>query len=136
MINYLLDTNILSEPLRKKPHAGMVAKLTRLQAQIAISATVWHEVMFGCQMLPPSKKRQAFEEYFFQTVAPSVPILPYDEAAARWHAEERARLRNQPPPFRDGQIAAVAKVHNLILVTANVADFRSFKGLTLENWMS
>lgn len=135
MTTYLLDTNVLSEPLRKKPHPGVVEKLARFQGEIAISATVWHEVIFGCQMLPPSKKRQAFEEYFFNTVAPSLPILPYDEPAARWHAEERARLRHQTPPFRDGQIAAVAKVHNLILVTANIADFRSFDGLALENWM-
>ena len=71
-----------------------------------------------------------------QTVAPSVPILPYDEHAAKWHAQERARLRTQTPPFRDGQIAAVAKVQDLILVTANGADFRSFQDLPMENWMA
>ena len=136
MITYLLDTNIISEPLRKRPYAGLLDKLTRFQGAIAISSTVWHEVIFGCQMLPQSKRRRTFEDYFLHAVAPSVPVLPYDEAAARWHAEERARLRHQPPPFRDGQIAAVAKVQGLVLVTANVADFTSFHGVTIENWMS
>src|SRR5437868_2644776 len=118
MMTYLIDTNILSEPLRKYPHSGVVEKLTRFQGQIAISATTWHEVLFGCQMMLPSQKRSAFEAYFFETVAAAMPILPYEESAAKWHAEERARLRHRTPPFRDGQIAAVAKVNNLILVTA------------------
>ena len=135
MNGYLLDTNILSEPLRKTPNPKVLEKLTRYQARLAISATVWHEVIFGCRILPSSRKRRTFEEYFFQAVAPAMPILPYDERAALWHAEERARLRSQPPPFRDGQIAAVAKVNDLVLVTANVADFQPFLGLRVENWL-
>jgi len=64
------------------------------------------------------------------------PILPYDEAAAEWHGEERARLDSigRPAPFVDGQIAAIAHVHGLVLVTGNHQDFDRFKGLTLENW--
>lgn len=134
-MTYLLDTCILSEPLKKKPHPGVVEKLGRFQARIAIASTVWHEVLFGCRLLPPSRKRAAFEDYFLQVVAPSVPILPYDERAADWHATERARLRDRPPPFRDGQIAAVARVHDLVVVTANVADFEVFEGVRVENWM-
>lgn len=63
-------------------------------------------------------------------------ILPYDEAAADWHADERARLAaiGLTPPFADGQIAAVAAVNGLVLVTANVADFRHFQGVTVEDW--
>ena len=63
-------------------------------------------------------------------------ILPYDEQAAEWHANERARLASlgQMPAFVDGQIAAVAKVNGLILVTRNTPDFEIFSGLKLENW--
>jgi tRNA(fMet)-specific endonuclease VapC len=63
-------------------------------------------------------------------------ILPYDERAAEWHAKERARLTvlGQIPSFVDGQIAAVAKVNGLILVTRNTPDFEKFSGLKLENW--
>jgi tRNA(fMet)-specific endonuclease VapC len=65
------------------------------------------------------------------------PILPYDEAAATWHGEERARLEalGTPAPFVDGQIAAIAHVHGLVLVTTNDKDFTRFKVLTIENWM-
>jgi tRNA(fMet)-specific endonuclease VapC len=63
-------------------------------------------------------------------------LLPYDREAALWHAVERARLASQgrTPPFIDGQIAAVAVVNNLILVTRNTAGFADFAGLTVENW--
>jgi tRNA(fMet)-specific endonuclease VapC len=66
----------------------------------------------------------------------SFPILPYDEAAATWHGEERARLEalGRPAPFVDGQIAAIAHVHGLVLVTTNDKDFARFKGLPVENW--
>ncbi|HZQ98784.1 MAG TPA: hypothetical protein VFC93_08205 [Chloroflexota bacterium] len=67
-----------------------------------------------------------------------MPILPYDEAAAGWHAMERARLaaHGRTLPFVDGQIAAIAQTNNLVLVTANAADFRDFAGLTIEDWRS
>jgi tRNA(fMet)-specific endonuclease VapC len=63
-------------------------------------------------------------------------ILPYDERAAEWHAKERARLTalGQIASFVDGQIAAVARVNGLILVTRNTPDFEKFSGLKLENW--
>ena len=59
-----------------------------------------------------------------------------DEAAATWHGAERARLEalGRPAPFVDGQIAAIAKVHGLVLATTNDKDFARFKGLTVENW--
>ncbi|GAB4126200.1 MAG: hypothetical protein OHK0050_38830 [Roseiflexaceae bacterium] len=69
-------------------------------------------------------------------IAPTVPVLPYHEAAASWHGRERARLGalGRTPPFADGQIAAIAHAHQLILVTFNTADYADFSGLTLEDW--
>ena len=66
----------------------------------------------------------------------SFPILPYDEAAATWHGEERARLEalGGPAPFVDGQIVAIPHVNGLALATINEKDFTRFKGLTVENW--
>jgi len=65
-----------------------------------------------------------------------MPILDYDRAAAEWHAAERARLiaRGETPPFVYGQIAAIAYIHGLILVTLNEADFRRFHGLRVLRW--
>ncbi len=65
-----------------------------------------------------------------------MPILPYDAAAAEYHASERARLvaLGKTPPFADGQVAAVAKVNALAIVTRNVADYQAFGAITMENW--
>lgn len=136
-LRYLLDTNILAEPLRPKPNDLILDRLKRHEAEIAIASVVWHEMWFGCYRLPPSARRSAIETYLTQVVAPSIPILPYEQQAASWHAEERARLTaiGKMPPFADGMIAAVARVNNLALVTLNLDDFQAFDELQCVNWL-
>lgn len=130
---YLIDTNILSEPLKPQPNLAVMSKLQEQTSAIAIAAITWHELRFGCDRLSPSRRRDYVQTYL-QAVQATFPILPYDEAAASWHAAERARLRSQPPPFQDGQIAAIAAVHHLILVTNNTTDCVNFQTITVENW--
>ena len=136
-LSYLLDTNILAEPLRPKPNDLILDRLKRHEAEIAITSVVWHEMWFGCYRLPASARRAAIEAYLTQVVAPAIPILPYDREAAAWHARERARLTaiGKTPPFADGMIAAVAWTNNLELVTFNLDDFRGFEGLQCVNWL-
>jgi tRNA(fMet)-specific endonuclease VapC len=132
---YLLDTNILSEPLKLQPNDAVMVQIQRHTGEIAIAATTWHEIRYGCELLPLSRRRDKIATYL-QYVQATFPILPYDSDAAAWHSSERVRLRNQPPAFQDGQIAAVAAVNQLILVTNNVRDFVNFQGLTIENWFT
>jgi len=134
---YLLDTNALSEPLRQSPNSNLLEHIREYEGRIAIASIVWHELLFGCRRLPESKRREVIERYLFDVVLPTIPILTYDVRAAQWHAGERARLTRlgQPPSFADGQIAAIAAVNDLILVTANTADFFRFDGLSVENWL-
>ena len=93
-------------------------------------------MLFGCYRLPPSARRSAIEEYLKGVIAPSIPILPYDARAAGWHAAERARLTStgKTPPFADGQIAAVARVNDLTVVTANLDDYVAFQDVQVEDW--
>ena len=106
------------------------------QTEIAIASVVWHELWYGCYRLPASTKRSVIEAYLNNVVARAIPILPYDQQAAQWHAKERARLVQigRTPPFADGQIAAVAATNGLYLVTFNRDDYAAFRGLRLENW--
>jgi len=60
---YLIDTNILSEPLNPEPNPKVIAKMQRHTDQIAIAAIVWHEIRFGCDLLPPSRRRKHIEAY-------------------------------------------------------------------------
>jgi tRNA(fMet)-specific endonuclease VapC len=133
---FLLDTNIISEPLRPSPNQQTLARLQQHTGEITTASVVWHELLFGCQRLAESAKRDAIEDYLTTVVAVEVPILPYDVDAASWHASERARLVaiGKTPPFVDGQIAAIAAVNDLTLVTANVSDYAYFEGVRVENW--
>ncbi|MBI4671232.1 MAG: type II toxin-antitoxin system VapC family toxin [Chloroflexi bacterium] len=136
MLKFLLDTNIVSETLRPKPDEKILARLEQHQDEIALAAVSWHELWYGAKRLDPSRKRTAIEDYLVQVLAPTVPVLPYDDRAAEWHAAERARLTRsgKPPPFADGQIAAIAQVNDLILVTLNTADYSNFEGLAVADW--
>lgn len=133
---YLLDSNTFSEPMRPMPKAAVVHLIEAHGPEIALAAPVWHELVYGTEFLPASKKRQALEHYLWAVVQPSFPLLPYDRAAAEWHARERARLRKlgSTPPFIDGQIAAIARVNGLVLVTMNRIDFERFTDLEIEDW--
>ena len=135
-MRYLLDTNVVSEPLRAKPNPGVVRRLGEIDDEAAIAAPVWHELRFGCARLPPSRRRERLEHYIDTVVLPNFPVLEYDRKAADWHALERARLSalGRTPPFVDGQIAAIARVNDLILVTCDSSDFLGFQGLRLEQW--
>jgi tRNA(fMet)-specific endonuclease VapC len=135
-LGYLLDTGIVSAPVSKRPDPAILERLNERGPECAIAAPVWHELTYGCRRLPKGRRRAALEAYLRDVVHGSFPILPYDEAAATWHGDERARLeaRGRPAPFVDGQIAAIAHVHGLVLATTNDKDFGRFKGLTVENW--
>ncbi|MEQ8486055.1 MAG: type II toxin-antitoxin system VapC family toxin [Pseudomonadales bacterium] len=136
MTRFLLDTNVVSEPLRPQPSAGVLRRLREHEGEMAIPALVWHELRFGCARLTRSRRREAIERYLDEVVGVSLPVLDYDRRAADWHALERARLvaAGRTPPFVDGQIAAIAHVNELILVTMNRADFRDFRGLQVKSW--
>jgi tRNA(fMet)-specific endonuclease VapC len=135
---YLLDTNVLSEPAKPSPNRGVQQRLIENEGAVATASLVWHELLFGCYRLPASHRRTALERYLQDVIAPHVPVLGYDDAAAAWHASERARLTGDgnPPAFVDGQIAAIARVNALVLVTANVRHYECFEGLTIEDWRS
>jgi tRNA(fMet)-specific endonuclease VapC len=135
-LRYLLDTNVVSEPLRPAPDQAVVDHLREHQTEIAIASVAWHELWYGCYRLPASTKRSVIETYLNNVVARAIPMLPYDQQAAQWHAKERARLAQigRTPPFADGQIAAVAATNGLCLVTFNHDDYAAFRGLRLEDW--
>jgi tRNA(fMet)-specific endonuclease VapC len=134
-LKYLLDTNVISELMRPAPNSKIVKTVDLYKEETATASTVVHELLYGGLRLPESKKRKAFLDYISDSVL-NLPILSYDDKAAQYHAQERARLSKigKTLAFADGQIASVASCNNLILVTNNVADFQYFENLKIENW--
>ncbi len=133
---FLLDTSVLSEPLKAEPHPGVLERLRRHSARLCTCTVVWHELSFGAHRLPASRRKDAIRSYLASVVLGELPILPYDLKAAEYHALARARLASGglTPSFADGQIASIAVTNQLALVTRNVSDFRRFAGLTIKNW--
>lgn len=135
-LTYLLDTNILSEPARKQPNASVMHHFAEKDGQYATAAIVWHELCYGCESLPDSKRKTQLQSYLATLEESGLIILPYDQAAAEWFATQRATMKSKgnTPAYADGEIAAIATINQLTLVTRNIQDFLDFQGLELENW--
>lgn len=136
MARYLLDTNVVSEPVVKNPDRRVLGRIEKHAHECAIASPVIHELIYGIRLLGPSRRRDDIQRYLDEVVLRVFPVLPYDQVAAESHAEERARLerKGRSIPFVDGMIAAIAKSNGLILVTRNVRDFERYEGLAIENW--
>ncbi len=134
-VKFLLDTNILSEPLAVKPNQSVLKALEANSSSLATASIVWHELAYGAKRIPNSKRKNKILRYLEKAVL-SIPILPYNHEAASWHAKERAYLdsKGETPPYADAQIAAIAAMNNLTLVTRNIKDFRRFRNIAIENW--
>ena len=93
---------------------------------------------YGLARMPDGARKRRLLRYMDQVLRRLPMILPYDRDAALWHAGERARLESlgRTPPYVDGQIAAIAKVNDMVLVTRNTGDFAHFAGLEVENWFA
>jgi tRNA(fMet)-specific endonuclease VapC len=131
----LLDTNAIAEAVRPKPNAVFVRRLHANETKLAIASVTLHEALYGVERLPDGKRKEMLREYMRDVVA-KMAVFPYDAEAAEWHARERVRLETtgRKMPYPDGQIAAIAVVRGLTIVTANVRDFRGVEGLRIENW--
>lgn len=132
---YLLDTNVVSELARLDPHPAVLRLVTEHQRACALAATTVEELIFGVARLAESRKRQALESWLSGLLERFV-LLPYDDRAAQWLGRERARrlALGRPAPRADAEIAAIAVVNRLTLVTRNTPDFSAYAGLNLENW--
>ena len=128
----VLDTNVLSEPLRPRPDAGVVAWLSDLEDEAAITAISVGELLTGVRALPEGRRRSGLLDAVGTTLATfAASVLAYDAGAARRCAEIRdlRRRAGRPLSVEDGMIAAICLEHGAALATRDTADFA---GLGLE----
>ena len=82
-MRYLLDTNIIAEPTKLEPNPNVIDALTRFREEAAISAISWHELWFGTDRIPPSRKRTILETYLTNLANTEMPIPPYTKEAGK-----------------------------------------------------
>lgn len=133
---YLLDTDILSNLLKRAPSTTLIAKLASMpiEQQFTSSITLG-ELVYGAYRL--RTRASALLEQLEKTLLPNLPVLPFDAAAARQYGEVRAELERHGTLLGDAdlRIGAIALVHGLTLVTGNVRHFQRIPGLPVENWL-
>jgi predicted nucleic acid-binding protein len=119
-MSFLVDTNILSELVRKRPDPGVLHWAQEVK-KVAISAATVEEVYFGLSW-KPNPRVQLWLEEFLET---QCEVLPVTAEIAKRSGEIRGQLqaRVQTRSATDMVIAATAQEHSLTLVTRNVRDF-------------
>ena len=133
---YLLDTDILSNLVKKAPSSLLLKKLKEIPEDlVATSAINTGEIFYGAFRSPHRDRILAF---FAEKVFPHLEILSFDDRTALAYGELKASLEKKglTRSETDLRIAAIALQHRLTLVTGNTRHFDNIPGLKVENWLA
>ena len=133
---FLLDTDILSNLMKRSPSTALIAKLASVPPEQQFTSSItFGELILGAHRMGP--RATGLLGQIETRLIPNLPILPFDAVAARRYGEVRALLEGQGTSVGDAdlRIAAIALVRNLTIVTANTRHFRRVPGLPVENWL-
>ena len=135
----LVDTNVVSEPLRQAPEPR-VAEWLDAQAleTLYLSAITVAELRFGVRSLPAGRRRDRLHEDLEERVLPMFAgrVLSFDLAASQAYAELMAKARSEGRtiPMSDGYIAATAAANGMTVATRDIAPFEAAGLKTVDPW--
>lgn len=132
-VTYLLDTSIYSQPLKRRPLAGVIDRWKEVgDHRCAVSVFCELEVLQGLEMAASARLHDLYRTVLQNRLS----IIPFTatEAAVYARLQGAAARAGTTRPVIDLCIAATAIAHSLTLVTLNTRDFSGIDGLTLEGW--
>lgn len=135
----LVDTNVISEPLRKSPEARVIAWIDAQPLEtLSLSAITVAELRFGVASLPAGKRRETLHDSLETQVLPLFAgrILAFDLMASQAYAELMAKARAAGLAIgpADGYIAATAVSRGMIVATRDTAPFQAAGVPVLNPW--
>lgn len=135
----LVDTNVISEPLRKSPEARVIAWIDAQPLEtLSLSAITVAELRFGVASLPPGKRRETLHDSLETQVLPLFAgrILAFDLMASQAYAALMAKARAAGLAIgpADGYIAATAISHGMVVATRDTAPFQAAGVPVLNPW--
>ncbi|MBR8232678.1 MULTISPECIES: type II toxin-antitoxin system VapC family toxin [unclassified Burkholderia] len=135
----LVDTNVISEPLRREPNPAVIEWLDAQNVEtLFLAAISLAEMRFGVAALPEGRRRDWLEQSIERRVVPLFRgrILPFDDAASKAYASLRAKARGMGNAMAsaDGFIAATAVANGLIVATRDVAPFEAAGLRVIDPW--
>ena len=138
-MNFLLDTNVVSESTKPRPNPGVVAWLAAVdEDDVFLSVITLTELRYGVERLAQGRRRKQLDRWLQQDLPLRFEgrILPIDALVADTCGKLVARTESlgRPIEARDAFIAATAQVHQLTLVTRNVSHFETTVKSILTPW--
>ncbi|MDE2989993.1 MAG: PIN domain-containing protein [Chloroflexota bacterium] len=134
---YLLDTDVLSNLLKRAPSMALITKLAAVPAESQFTSSITlGELLYGARRMGPLADQLLTQ--IETRLLPELPVLPFDAAAARRYGAIRCELEQRGTPIGDAdlRIAAIALARGLTVVTGNERHFRRVPDLSVENWLS
>ena len=137
----ILDTNVISEPLRQQPNAHVVEWLDEqsIETLFLTSITVG-EIRYGLAALPNGKRKQSLQQKFEAEVLPlfTSRVLPYDllASAAFGRLMAQARTRGFTLATADGNSAAIALTHAMKVATRDTKPFDAVGVSVINPWLN
>jgi len=132
-MTFLLDTSILSQPLRKNPSLPALARWNQAGDHTCTTSIVCHaEIEWGLLKQDDPHRQRRYHEL----IRPRLTALPTDSTCWKIFAQLKARqfLIGETVADLDLLLAATARQHDLILATLNKKDFSRVEGLRWEDW--
>lgn len=138
-MNFLLDTNVLSEPMKERPNSRVLEWLAQVnEDQVFMSVVTITELRYGVERIATGKRRERLDAWLRKELISRFEgrILPVDLRIAETCGGLIARSESMGRPIeaRDAFIAATAEVHGLTLVTRNTSDFEPILKATVNPW--